>query len=48
MTARERSLGLRTTPRPLAQRGVRAVGTTTEEKGARIFEPEINLKLKNE
>lgn len=40
-------MALRTTPRPLAQRGVRAVGATIEKKGAGISEPEINLKIKN-
>lgn len=47
MTARRRSLGLRTTPRPPVQRSVRAAGATMEEVDACIFEPKINLKFKN-
>lgn len=47
MTARRRSLGLRTTPRPPVQRSVRAAGATMEEVDACIFEPKINLKIKN-
>lgn len=47
VTARRRSLGLRTTPRPPAQTGVRAAGATMEEGDACIFEPEINFKIKN-
>lgn len=46
MTAHRRSLGLRTAPRPPAQRGVGAAGATMQEGDAHIFEPLINLETK--
>lgn len=39
-------MGLRTAPRPPAQRGVGAAGATMQEGDARIFEPLINLETK--
>lgn len=41
MTAHWRSLGLRTTPRPPAQRGFRAAGATTEE-GDEVLSQRLN------
>lgn len=39
-------MGLRTAPRPPAQRGVGAAGATMQEGDAHIFEPLINLETK--
>lgn len=45
MTAHRRSLGLRTAPRPPAQRGVRVASATIQQGDEHIFEPMINLEI---
>lgn len=39
-------MGLRTAPRPPAQRGVRVASATIQQGDEHIFEPMINLEIK--